>query len=43
MTTHELDQLAAAREFAKCMLGIVFAIDHCERLMARLGVGRVGA
>jgi hypothetical protein len=41
MTTHKLDQLAAAREFADCMLGIVLAIDRCERLMARLGVGRV--
>jgi hypothetical protein len=40
MTTHELDQLAATREFADCMLGIVLAVGHCERLMARLGVGR---
>jgi hypothetical protein len=33
----------AAQVFADCMLGIAFAVDHCEKLMVRLGVGRVGA
>jgi hypothetical protein len=40
MTTHELDQLAAAREFANCMLGIVLVVEWVDGLMARLGVGR---
>lgn len=44
MTDIERNRIAcegyAAKVFADCMLGIAFTVDHCAKLMERLGVGR---
>jgi hypothetical protein len=41
VTNTQIAELTAARIFANTMLGIVYACDLCDRLMVRLGVGRV--